>query len=320
MRYQKQEIFLGKDLQKKIEKSKIAVVGLGALGSVVADQLVRAGVKELILIDRDFVEESNLQRQTLYNEEDLLKTKADAAKKRLQKINRKTRIKSFAVNLDFKNVFMLDKVDLVIDCTDNLETRFLINEYCKKKKLPWIYGAVAGGRGFVYNTLNEACFNCIFRNSIGAATCSSEGIISPASNIVASIQVMEAFKILNGNGTKDLIHIDAWNNRIELIKVKKDVNCNVCKGVYEILEGKKSEKEYEIRMCDTRSIYSIKFKNEINYDKIKKKFDVKIESPVALAINVLGHEVLVYKYGEVFVRNCNDASVVRKIAAKIGSI
>src|SRR3989338_5493137 len=115
MRYQKQEIFLGKDLQKKIEKSKIAVVGLGALGSVVADQLVRAGVKELILIDRDFVEESNLQRQTLYNEEDLLKTKADAAKKRLQKINRKTRIKSFAVNLDFKNVFMLDKVDLVID-------------------------------------------------------------------------------------------------------------------------------------------------------------------------------------------------------------
>src|SRR3989344_3940274 len=153
-RYEKQEIFFGKEAQRKMQNKKVVIVGLVALGTVVADQLVRAGIKKIVLIDRDIIEESNLQRQTLYDENDVHKMKADVAKQKLQKVNSEIKIDSHSANLGRGNLNLLDS-DLVIDCTDNFETRFLINEYCKNKKISWVYGAVAGSLGSVFSTLTN---------------------------------------------------------------------------------------------------------------------------------------------------------------------
>jgi len=320
-KYEKQEIFLGKEVQRKIQNSKVVIVGLGALGSVVADQLVRAGIKKIVLIDRDIIEESNLQRQTLYDENDVHKMKAEIAKLKLSKVNLEVEILSYCENLGKKNLNLLDS-NLVIDCTDNFETRFLINEYCKKKKIPWIYGAVAGSQGCVFSTLptkKSACFNCIFQNVKPYATCNNFGIISPASNIVASLEVMEAFKILGENyDAKEncLLIVDLWNGKFEAIKVKRNNKCEVCKGVYEFIDGKiKSGVKYEIRMCDTKNQYSARplIDMKIDFNRLKKKVNVKVESPIVLICEIEGVECLIHNYGEIFFRNSFDEKRVEKI-------
>ncbi len=322
MRYEKQEIFLGKEAQKKIQSSKIVIVGLGALGSVVVDQLVRAGIKKIILIDRDIVEESNLQRQTLYDENDIHKMKAAVAKEKLSNVNSEIKIESHCENLGRKNLNLLDS-DLVIDCTDNFETRFLMNEYCKKKKIPWIYGAVAGSQGCVFSTLENACFNCIFENVKPYATCNNFGIISPASNIVASLQVMEAFKILGkmySESNNKLYVVDLWNRKFDSVVVKKNSKCKVCKGVYDLIDGKsKSKVKYEIRMCDTKNQYSARplVEMKVDFARLKKSVKVLVESPIVLICNIDGVECLIHNYGEIFFRNTKNIKKMKIVADKV---
>ncbi len=322
-RYDKQEIFLGKEEQRKIQNSKVVIVGLGALGTVVADQLVRAGIKKIVLIDKDIVEKTNLQRQTLYDENDVHKMKADISKQKLSKINSEVKIESHCENLGRTNLNLLDS-DLVIDCTDNFETRFLINEYFKKKKIPWIYGAVAGSQGSVFSTLNNACFNCIFQNIKPYATCNNFGIISPASNIVASLEVMEAFKILSGKYDVDsnkLLIVDLWNRKFETIKVERNDKCKVCQGKYELLNFKAriDGNIYEIRMCDTKNQYYSRplVEMKIDLNKLKKKVKVIVESPIVMICDIDGVECLIQKHGEIFFRDTNDKKKMKMIAGKV---
>jgi len=166
MRYSRQEIFskIGKEGQNLLKKSKVAVVGLGATGSSSAELLARAGIGELILIDRDIVELNNLQRQSLYNENDVGNVKAEAIKNHLEKINSEIKIKALVMDLDYKNINEM-KADLILDCSDNIETRNLINEYCRKNKLPWIYSGVIGDNGLVLNFKDDYCFNCVFNKT-----------------------------------------------------------------------------------------------------------------------------------------------------------
>ena len=327
-RYEKQEIFFGKEAQRKMQNKKVVIVGLGALGTVVADQLVRAGIKKIVLIDRDIIEESNLQRQTLYDENDVHKMKADVAKQKLQKVNSEIKIDSHSTNLGKGNLNLLDS-DLVIDCTDNFETRFLVNEYCKKKKIPWVYGAVAGSLGSVFSTLSNkdsACFNCIFQNIKPYATCNNFGIIAPASNIVASLEVMEAFKIMSGKYNFDdnkLLIIDLWNGKFEKITVKRNSKCEVCKGKYSLLDfkGEKEGDVYEIRMCDTKNQYSARplIEMKLNLSKLRKIVKVKMASKIVLICEIEGVECLIQAHGEIFFRNTSDMTKMRKISAKIYS-
>ena len=174
-RYEKQITLIGSDAQEQLRKKTVTIIGVGAIGTVAAEQLTRSGIGKLVLIDHDIVELSNLQRQSLYYETDINKPKAEVAREKLKKINSEVEIEAHPINLSAENINKLT-AGIILDCTDNLETRFLINEHCKRNNIPWIHSAAAGSIGVVLPITNSYCFNCIFSNAKNALTCDDLGI------------------------------------------------------------------------------------------------------------------------------------------------
>lgn len=272
MRYSKQILVkqIGAENQKKLESARVAIVGLGATGSSSAEMLARAGVGNLVLIDRDVVELTNLQRQSLFTEADIGKPKALAAKEALQRINSSISITAFPNDLDYDNVNLLES-DLILDCTDNLFTRFLINDYCKKNNKPWIYSAVVGTKGMTMNFLpsSKVCFSCIFSLVEGLETCETAGILNTVPTAVTALQVTEAFKILTAQKPrKKLLYIDLWKGSFEEIAVKADRKCRACKGSYEYLEGKKQE---IVKFCGSGTF---QMKGKFDYGELKRRLNM----------------------------------------------
>ena len=223
MDYSRQELVIGKKAQKQLEKSNVAIIGVGALGSLTAELLVRSGVKKLILFDRDFIEMSNLQRQHLYKLEDVNKQKVKVAKKYLHEINPKVKIKEYFESLIPNNIDKLKKVDLILDCTDNMETRFLLNDYCVKNKIDCVFASAIQERGYIYvYTKGRACYNCIFSGLRAIDSCETLGVLNGVSSLVSSLQVSEAVKLLIGKDSeKDLIYIRLDKNSFDKVKVQK---------------------------------------------------------------------------------------------------
>ncbi len=232
-RYERQEQFreIGTKGQNILKKKTVLIIGIGALGSTSSELLCRAGIGKLILVDDDKVELSNLQRQSLFSEKDIKKSKAKSAKKRLNEINQDVKIEIYENRLTKSNINLIKKAmpDIVLDCSDNLETRFLINEFCTNNNIPWVFCTVAGSRGFAKLIYKNACFNCIFeKNKIGQ-TGNEVGIINSVVNFASSIQVTEAIKFLLNKKTEDnLIYFDVWTLNLEKIKVKRQKNCKIC--------------------------------------------------------------------------------------------
>ncbi|HLC72916.1 MAG TPA: ThiF family adenylyltransferase [Candidatus Nanoarchaeia archaeon] len=241
MRYSRQELYknIGKQGQQKLRKSHVVIVGVGALGSVVADLLCRAGVGKLTLIDRDYIEEHNLQRQSLYTEVDIGQPKAVAALDHLKRINSTVEMVSHVADLYYENVSLL-KGDVVVDGTDNMETRFLINEYCVKYNLPWVYGSAIRDEGYVKAfTPGQACFRCLFGPVSGLETCDTSGVVNSITHLIASLQVSFVLQLLlRKKVSPELFHINAWTPSFEHLTVKKNATCPVCKGAYDYLSGK----------------------------------------------------------------------------------
>ncbi|MAF50708.1 MAG: hypothetical protein CMH64_01325 [Nanoarchaeota archaeon] len=256
MRYSRQVVFekIGSKGQELLKKSKVTILGLGAIGTRTAELLTRAGVGSLTLIDRDIVELSNLQRQTLFIEEDLNKSKSLTALKHLKKINSQVKIKAVFKDINPKNINFL-KGDLILDCTDNMETRFLLNEHCLKNNIPWIFSSIIGSSGMVFNIVptKTPCFNCIFNKPEEVlGTCDTEGIINTTASLVSSLQVTEAFKMLTQQPyLKNLTYFDLWKNKIEKIKVKKLQNCQTCKNNFTYLNEESSDDL--IKICGNNS-------------------------------------------------------------------
>ncbi|RME55217.1 NAD(P)H-binding protein [Candidatus Woesearchaeota archaeon] len=267
MRYSRQIIYekIGKEKQKLLESSKVVVVGCGALGSIASELLVRAGVGHIIIIDRDILEEHNLQRQTLFTEGDIGHAKAYAAAQHLKKINSHVIIDYHIDDLSHKNTDLL-KSNLVLDCTDNMHTRFLINEYCRKNKIPWIYTAVIESRGMMMSITpkRKHCFRCVFDEPSHVETCETAGILNTTPHALVAMQVTEAFKILTKQlSEKDLVNFDLWNLKLSKVKVKSNPQCPVCNGVYEYLDGKK---ESLVRLCGSGNY---QFKGKVAYYSLK---------------------------------------------------
>ena len=220
MRYIRQEIFIGKSSQKKLLNSKVCVVGVGALGTLCAELLVRAGVGSLILIDRDKIELDNLQRQHLFGENDVGKFKSKIAKKILTSINSEVNIEEFNDELDKGKLALLDS-DLVLDCVDNLETSYLINDYCRKKKIPLVFGSAIRSEGYVFNVFKGSNLHSIFNGAKTFEKCEGQGVLNTITSLIASVQVSEAIKILTGKKfEKDLLRFDLTNNDFISIKVQ----------------------------------------------------------------------------------------------------
>ncbi len=241
-RYIRQETFygIGKEGQTKLGKSRVAVVGLGALGSASANALARAGVGYLRLIDRDTADLTNLQRQMLYTEQDAAKKrmKAEAIVRHLREINSEIVLEGAAADVNRWTVdALISDVDLVIDATDNRETRLLLNEACLYHGLPWIYGAVLGATGMTMNFFPEKdapCFCCLTHSPLAGNTkrnAVTHGVLNTVTEIVSGLQCTEALKILTGAAQqvrRELLQFDLWQNRFHTVRIEKDPDCPVC--------------------------------------------------------------------------------------------
>jgi molybdopterin/thiamine biosynthesis adenylyltransferase len=242
-RYSRQQLFkpIGELGQQRLLQSRIAIVGMGALGTVLANHMVRAGVGYVRIIDRDFVEWSNLQRQMLYDEDDARNSspKAEAAKIKLQKINSDIKIDAHVTDLNPTNAErLLSDVNLVLDGTDNFSIRFLINDVCIKHHIPWVYGGAVSSRGVTMTVIptQTPCLRCIFGQAPAqgsSETCDTAGVIGPIIHIVASYQSTEAIKLLV-NDTESLhgkmIQTDLWNHHYSAIDMSKarKTDCPCC--------------------------------------------------------------------------------------------
>ena len=224
-RYSRQILFneIGQAGQERLLDSQVLIVGCGALGTAQAEMLARAGIGRLSLADRDFVDESNLQRQTLFTEDDARQRipKAVAAQNQLQKINSDITIDARIVDVNHSNVEgLIAGCDVVIDGTDNFATRYLINDACVKHGIPWVYGAAVGSYGVTMTIRphQTACLRCIFEQAPpagSAPTCDTAGVIMPVIQIVAAVQVTETLKLLTHSFQslhQSLMHFDVWRN------------------------------------------------------------------------------------------------------------
>src|SRR6266571_8877604 len=222
-RYSRQMRFygIGEEGQRRLLDSHVTLCGCGALGTVLANALVRAGVGQLRLVDRDFIETHNLQRQVLFDEHDVAENlpKAEAAARKLSAINSSVHVEPVVTDIDRTNILeFVEDADLILDGTDNFEIRYLINDAAVKLNKPWVYGGCIGSHGQTITILpgETPCLRCVFEAAPApgeAATCETAGVLSPIVNIIASYQAAEAFKILTGQLqqiNRDLIYVDVW--------------------------------------------------------------------------------------------------------------
>lgn len=239
-RYLRQSVFqrIGPHGQKKLEQARVAIVGIGALGTVIANNLARAGIGYLRLIDRDCVELHNLHRQMIFSEDNAHTQlpKAIAAQQFLAAANSEIKIDAIIVDYNTNNALsLLETIDLVVDGTDNRETRCLIDEACHATGVPWIYGGVLGSLGMTMNIIpgKTACYHCLTGNNDhndSIATCSTSGVLNMITSIIASYQSAEAIKILlhDPDTRSDLLCIDVWTNDHLDIHVEPKPDCPVC--------------------------------------------------------------------------------------------
>ncbi len=235
---------LGEEGQRKMLAGRALICGCGALGSVLANTLARAGVGHLRIVDRDFLELNNLQRQVLYDEQDVAAgiPKAVAAEAKLRRINSQIQIEAIVADVDHTNIAeLLRDVDVLVDGTDNFETRFLLNDAAVKLGVPWVYGGCIGAEGQTMTILpgETACLRCLLQDAPPPGTtptCDSAGILAPIINVIASFQACEAIKILSGHreAVSRVLHvIEMWDNRVRQVKLdglREASNCPTCGG------------------------------------------------------------------------------------------
>ncbi|HPM79125.1 MAG TPA: ThiF family adenylyltransferase [Candidatus Anammoximicrobium sp.] len=247
---------LGAEGQRRLLASRALVCGCGGLGSVLANTLARAGVGRLRIVDRDFLELDNLHRQVLYDERDVASglPKAVAAEARLRKINSQVEIEAIVASVDPTTIGrLLEGVDVILDGTDNFETRFLLNDAAVKFGIPWVYGGCVATEGQTMTILpgETPCLRCLLQDVPPAgstATCHSAGILAPIVNIIGSLEACEAIKILSGHReaiSRSLQVFELWDNRVRqvnLASLRETVNCPTCRqSDFPWLEGRRGK-------------------------------------------------------------------------------
>jgi adenylyltransferase/sulfurtransferase len=332
-RYSRQILFreIGEAGQEKLSKARVLLVGCGALGCAHAETLARAGVGRLRIVDRDFVEFSNLQRQTLYRERDAKERlpKAIAAKNRLSEINSEIEIEALVTDVNHSNVEALIKdCDLILDGTDNFQTRYLVNDACVKHGKPWIYGAAVSSYGTTMTVVphETPCLRCIFEEMPGsgtAPTCDTAGVIAPIITAISSIQTTEALKFLSGNFQKlhrSLIQYDVWENDLRRIKLgKPDPECKTCGSHdFEFLETE--AQEFSAVLCGRNAVQIVPPKPanldlEALAEKLKDLGPVK-QNQYLLRLTVGEHELTIFRDARAIIGGTDDVSVARSIYAR----
>ncbi len=312
--------------QKTLNQSKVVIIGCGALGTTLANNLVRSGIGHIKVVDRDIVELNNLQRQNLFNEDDIGSPKASTIAKKLSKINSDIKIDYIVDDVNYKNIEKIIKnMDVVLDGTDNMLIRFLINDACEKHDIPWVYGGAIETYGMTMNIIpsKTPCFRCIIQNlpETGVLpTCDTVGVINSIPTIIASIQSTETIKILlKKDFNKDLIMYDIWNHNFQKIKVKKKKNCKCCgEHNYEFLNAEK--KENMVSLCGRGAIQITPAENmKISFEELAKKLeklgDVELRDTI-LRLKIPNYELNVFRNGRTIIIGTNDTNIAKSLYSK----
>lgn len=332
-RYSRQILFngIGHEGQQKLLRSQVLIVGCGALGTAQAEALARAGVGKLKIVDRDYVEASNLQRQTMFTELDARERlpKAIAAQRHLSEINSSIQVESIVADVNNSNIERLVQgCDVVVDGTDNFVTRFLINDACVKHKVSWIYGGAVGSAGvsMTIRPHQSACLRCIFPElppPASAPTCDTAGVIMPIINVVAAIQVSETLKLLTGHFTdlhQKLIHIDVWQNEWRTIQPgSPSSDCQTCaKGIYQTLEATNSEGAAVLCGRDAIQIMPAK-PVQLDFKKLAETLALTGEvvfNQYLLRFRTGDIEITVFNDARSIIRGTDDVTAARSIYAR----
>lgn len=330
-RYSRQELFapIGKEGQKNIGSKHVLVVGAGALGTGIAELLTRAGVGKLTILDRDYVEWSNLQRQQLYSEQDAEERipKAIAAKQRLQLINSSISIEAHVMDVNMGELEeLIQHVDLIMDATDNFDTRFLINDLAQKHGVPWIYGACVRSYGLTYTIFpgETPCLSCLLETvPMNGLTCDTAGVISPAVQMVVAYQVGEALKLLSGDKAslrRKLVSFDLWENQHTMIAVEKlkREDCPSC-GVnptYPFLQYENQMKTAVLCGRNTVQIRPARVQKrnlEETAQLLEKQHGQVEKNPYLISFTIGEHRLVLFKDGRVFVHGTNDIVIAKTL-------
>src|SRR5437660_3127134 len=249
-RYSRQTLFgpIGKDGQKQLGDSSVAIIGCGALGTVIANNLCRAGIGSLVIADRDYIELNNLQRQILFDEEDIARRlpKAIAAAEKLHRVNSTTKIEALVEDVNADGIeSLVQESDLVLDATDNFETRYLLNDVCVKYGRPWIYSGVIASYGVTMNIIpgETPCLRCVFPEMPlpgTTPTCDTAGVLNGIVGVISGVASTEALKILlkSEKLSTAMFWLDVWENTSERIELPRQLDCPTCgQHSYEFLDA-----------------------------------------------------------------------------------
>ncbi|WP_082341554.1 ThiF family adenylyltransferase [Paenibacillus solani] len=331
-RYSRQERFtpFGEEGQQRLRHSHVLVLGAGALGSATAETLVRAGVRHVTIVDRDYVEWSNLQRQQLFTEQDAMDRlpKAVAAAKRLSEINSDCLVNGIVMDVRAGELTTLSAgVDLMMDATDNFETRLIMNDVGFKLGIPWIYGGCVGSSGMSYTFLpgETPCLNCLLGTiPMGGDTCDINGILPQAVQMVAAHQTMEAMKLLSGNRQalrKKMLTFDLWRNeRVEFgVERAKKQGCPTCgeHPEYPYLTATNSGKSEVLCGRDTVQIRPARPMNidlKEMADRLNKLPHGKATvTPYMIIYQVKPHRLVIFRDGRTLVHGTSDIAKARSL-------
>jgi adenylyltransferase/sulfurtransferase len=323
---------LGDSGQAALSAARAAIVGCGALGGLQAEALARAGVGSIVLIDRDFVEASNLQRQFLFSEEDaaVAMPKAVAAERRLRQINSTIDIHGIVADLDSASIAdLLDGADLILDATDNFETRFLINDFSVARGVPWIYGAAVGSYGLMMPVLpgETACLRCVYPEPPGGSqpTCETAGVLGTITMLISSLQAGEAIKLLSGHRElvrRSIVRADSWSGGIrEVAGPARDLDCPACgKREFPWLNGAKRP---PLSLCGRNAVQIHERHRPIDLVSLRSRLSglgKVLANDFALRFFPEPFEMTIFPDGRAIIKGTTDPGVARSLYAQyIGS-
>ena len=334
-RYLRQTLFsgLGKAGQQKLLESRVLVCGCGALGTHLANTLVRAGVGHVRIVDRDFVELSNLQRQVLFDEADVANSlpKSVTAAEKLRKINSQIDIEAIVADVDHSNIAELcDGVDVIVDGTDNFETRFLLNDAALKWNIPWVFGGCLGAEGQTMTILpgETPCFRCLMGDAPPPGTtptCDTAGILASVIGVIASMQALEAIKIASGNRdtvNRTLVVVDLWETRlrqVEIAALRDSGGCPACAGEeFPWLEGRRGSQSTVL--CGRNSVQlSSPGGAVVSLDDLAGKLSgvgQVSRNPFLLRCRVEEYVLTVFPDGRAIIGGTEDIATARGLYAK----
>jgi molybdopterin-synthase adenylyltransferase len=304
------------------------VIGCGALGTVIATALVRAGVGRIRIVDRDYIEYHNLQRQVIFDEDDIRDNlpKAAAAERHLKKVNSQIQVEGIVSDVNYANIeHLVQGSDVILDGLDNMETRLLINDVSLKQRIPWVYGGAIAASGMTRTIIpgETACYRCMVPEvprSGQVLTCDTAGVISPAPWIIGSLQAAEALKILVGSKkvNRDLIIIDVWENDFSKLRIDRNSDCPACHGRYDFLEGKFSTKTTSL--CGQNAVQVLSSRpTTISFAELAQRLQTIGSvnyNEFMLQFRVDSQEMLVFPDGRAIVKNTSDEVLARGLYAK----